>query len=105
MIKIPFTGMTKTRSLGDLGTKIRKNPGLEVNYVIAHMGGGRDPPPPGALTDVFLRLAPPQNGRPTIFGVQVTFLIIEKALVKPRFGARGEHPSKCMENLTEFLLF
>ena len=40
MIKILFTGMTKTRSLGDLGTKIPKNPGLEVNYVIADMGGG-----------------------------------------------------------------
>ena len=66
MIKILFTGMTKTRSLGDLGTKIPKNLGLEVNYVIANMGG-EGGPPPGGLADVFLRPAPLQNGRRIIF--------------------------------------
>ena len=56
MIKILFTGMTKTRSLDDLGTKIPKNPGLEVNYVIANMGGGRVLPLEGPRTFFCVRL-------------------------------------------------
>ena len=104
MIKILFTGMTKTRSLDDLGTKIPKNPGLRVNYVIANMGGTGVLPLEGSRTFFCVRLHSKMEDE-SFFGVQDTFQIIGKALVKQCFGARAEHRSKCMKNLMVFPLF
>ena len=104
MIKILFTGMTKTRSLDDLGTKIPKNPGLRVNYVIANMGGGGFLPLEGSRTFFCVRLHSKMEDE-SFFGVQDTFQIIGKALVKQCFGASGERCSKYMKNIMEFQYF